>query len=245
MTRDRFWEIIEASQAHSQEEQLERFQWELQQLSREELLDFTTHFAQLHFDGYTWDLWVVAWLSAGGLCSDDGFEYFRWWLMSRGRALYEGGLTDPDSLVDVLATNRHPGFERFGYVPGQVYSERGFAEPPELDVVRPKEPTGGEWLRPELKDRTGSKMLNRCVVFREMGDQEFSEIERCFPRVWQFCIEQGIITFRDPNAPPPEPTPEEIARSKVDPNLEKTNFAAYITALAKATREEYERRRHS
>jgi len=197
----------------------------------------------LHFDAYTWDLWVVAWLCAGGLCSDDGFEYFRWWLISRGRQLYERAVSDPDSLVDTLATNRHPGFEKFGDVLGKVYSERGFAEWPELNVTRPKEPMGGDWLRPELKDRTGSKMLNRCVVFNEMEDPEFAELERRFPRTWQFCIEQGIITFRDPNAPPPEPTPEEIARSKVDPNLEKTDFAAYITALAKAAREEYERRR--
>jgi len=32
---------------------------------------------------YTWDLWGAAYLINGG-CSDDGFEYFRRWLVSRG-----------------------------------------------------------------------------------------------------------------------------------------------------------------
>ncbi|WP_217498085.1 MULTISPECIES: DUF4240 domain-containing protein [Sphingomonas] len=34
---------------------------------------------------YRWDLWRAAKVAKGGV-SDDGFEYFRTWLISRGRA---------------------------------------------------------------------------------------------------------------------------------------------------------------
>ena len=45
-------------------------------------------------------LWAAAYLINGG-CSDDGFEYFRGWLISRGRAVFLSALADPDSLADV------------------------------------------------------------------------------------------------------------------------------------------------
>ena len=71
---------------------------------------------------------------------------------------------------------------------------------PELEFQQPKEPLGGDWLRPELKERTGSKIVNRCVVFNEMGDQEFAAIERRFPRVWELFVQRGVITNGAPAA---------------------------------------------
>ena len=73
-------------------------------------------------------------------------------------------------------------------------------EIPELGIQQPNEPLGGDWLRPELKDRTGSKIVNRCVVFNEMRDQEFAAIERQFPRVRELCVQRGIIRNRTPAA---------------------------------------------
>lgn len=36
-------------------------------------------------ESYTWDLWAAAYIINGG-CSDDGFDYFRGWLIALGRA---------------------------------------------------------------------------------------------------------------------------------------------------------------
>jgi hypothetical protein len=47
---------------------------------------------------YTWKLWGAGYLMNGG-CSDDGFEYFRGWLIAQGQKVYEAALTDPDSLA--------------------------------------------------------------------------------------------------------------------------------------------------
>jgi hypothetical protein len=51
---------------------------------------------------YVAQLWAAAFVINGG-CSDDGFEYFRGWLITRGREVFERALADPDSLADLLA----------------------------------------------------------------------------------------------------------------------------------------------
>ncbi len=248
MTRDQFWQIIEATAAPTQEEQLERFKFELQQLSVPELTAFGRLFGELHYASYNWDLWTVAWLLQGGMCSDDGFEYFRRWLISRGRAVYETAVREPDALVEEITQTDDPGFETFAYVLSKCYGERVTEEWPEDRIPRPKEPSGGEWIRPETRDLSGTGSLNLSTVFRRMGDVEFAEIERRFPRVWKYCVDKGIIKLRDPNAPPEdpaarEPTPEEVARASVDPNLMQTDLNAYLKQFAAALTAEYKRRR--
>src|SRR6266849_10114188 len=99
MTTEQFWQIIEATSAPTREEQLERFKSELHQLSLQELIEFGRLFAEFEFAAYSWDLWLVAWLCQGGMCSDDRFTGFRTWLISRGRATYESALADADALV--------------------------------------------------------------------------------------------------------------------------------------------------
>lgn len=47
---------------------------------------------------YRTDLWGAAYLLLGG-CGDDGFEYFRGWLLTRGRETFEATLSDPDDAV--------------------------------------------------------------------------------------------------------------------------------------------------
>jgi hypothetical protein len=193
MSPDRFWQIIQSTHAATQEEQLELFKRELQRLTPSELIEFERIFVEQSFAAYTWDLWLVAWLCQGGTCSDDGFADFRKWLISRGRAIYEASLENADALVDEMRKAENPEFELFGYVPNETYSEITGEDFPDLGVEYPKEPAGGDWLRPALKDRTGSKVLNLCVVFNEMGDEEFAAIKQRFPRIWGLCVQRGIV----------------------------------------------------
>jgi Protein of unknown function (DUF4240) len=46
------------------------------------------------------DLWGAAYLINGG-ASDDGFIYFRGWLIAQGQEVFEAALANPDSLADV------------------------------------------------------------------------------------------------------------------------------------------------
>jgi hypothetical protein len=238
MNTDQFWQIIEATHAATREEQLEKFRRELRRLTPRELIEFWRLFVERSFAAYRWDLWLVAWLCQGGSCSDDGFMDFRNWLISRGRAIYAAALEDADTLADEMRRTEDPEFELFGSVPCQAYEAMTGQEFPELDICHPTEPAGGGWLRPELKDRTGSKLLNLCVVFSEMGDQEYLAIERRFPRVWDLCVQRGVITTGTHAVPSTMPTPEQVAAT-VDPKLAETDFAAYLKALGNAARRAY------
>ena len=53
-------------------------------------------------DSYLRPLWAAAYLVNGG-CSDDGFEYFRGWLIMQGSEVYERVVADPDALAGLAA----------------------------------------------------------------------------------------------------------------------------------------------
>ncbi len=59
----------------------------------------------LRAQSYRRGLWHAAYLINGG-CSDDGFEYFRGWLLTQGREAFERAVADPDTLADLPAV-RH------------------------------------------------------------------------------------------------------------------------------------------
>lgn len=47
-------------------------------------------------------LWAAAYVINGG-CSDDGFDYFRGWLVTQGEEIFTAVLADPDSLAALPA----------------------------------------------------------------------------------------------------------------------------------------------
>lgn len=59
-------------------------------------------FWDLMAESYRNPLWAAAYLVNGG-CSDDGFDYFRGWLIAQGREVFERAVQDPDTLADVPA----------------------------------------------------------------------------------------------------------------------------------------------
>ena len=81
---------------------------------------------QLLLKANTWKLWAAAYVMNGG-CSDDGFRYFRDWLISEGRALFERAVKDPDALS---AVPRRESFdlESFGYAALYAHEKKGGGE---------------------------------------------------------------------------------------------------------------------
>lgn len=53
-------------------------------------------------DSYRSPLWGAAYVINGG-CSDDGFDYFRGWLITQGRETFERIIADPDALAGLPA----------------------------------------------------------------------------------------------------------------------------------------------
>jgi len=130
---DRFWEIIDQTVgAGSDEAQIAALKALLTDLSDEDLLWFRGDFRRAHDALNVWLLWVAADF-AMEFCSDDGFHYFRSWLISRGRAAYERVHANPDELAGLLPTPEGCErylfcFEELEYVAGDVWSARHESE---------------------------------------------------------------------------------------------------------------------
>jgi hypothetical protein len=67
---------------------------------REEIVAAGPVLRQLLAESYRSPLWAAAYMINGG-CSDDGFDYFRGWLIVQGREVFEHVVADPDALADL------------------------------------------------------------------------------------------------------------------------------------------------
>jgi Protein of unknown function (DUF4240) len=127
MADDRFWELIGVSAGYEADpgRQLEALGQILRELTPSEIEAFERAFQRQQRRAYSWDLWGAAHVLNGG-ASDDGFEYFQRWLISKGRKVFEAAIADPDSLADMLA--RDPlgpcEFEEFAYVASKAWAEK-------------------------------------------------------------------------------------------------------------------------
>jgi hypothetical protein len=104
MTKAQFWKIIAKacrSDPEASEEWHEGLVKCLSRLSANEILEFDRIFDEMTNEAYTADLWDAAYLINGG-ASDDGFYYFRCWLVCMGKKVYEAALGKPDTLAKVV-----------------------------------------------------------------------------------------------------------------------------------------------
>ena len=134
MTEDEFWGLIDESRRGFDPQrrdgnmgrQVADLRGLLAKLSAEDVREFSKVLSDAFDSTYRWDLWGAAHVIASG-CSDDWFDYFRYWLISLGRRVYEDALVDPESLVTAAARPgvEHIFFEEFGYVADTVLDERG------------------------------------------------------------------------------------------------------------------------
>jgi hypothetical protein len=97
----RFWKLTESAYRDDGAEHFEALKATLALMSEDELIAYQAQFDELMAAANVIDLWGAAYLINGG-CSDDGFDYFRGWLLTRGREVFEAALANPDSLADVV-----------------------------------------------------------------------------------------------------------------------------------------------
>lgn len=171
MPVEQFWQIIEgaARAGDDQDAHVEALRTALRKLSVDEIASFEMAFRRHLNAAYTWDLWGAAYVIHSG-CSDDGFEYFRRWLVSRGRDAYESALVDPDCLAQ---RDGQPGFreiwwfEEIYYVAADVFEEKGG----EGDVRDYSDPEAGAFGGP---DPTGVRF-----------EEDDAHLARRYPKLWQ------------------------------------------------------------
>ena len=186
MNSERFWGIIdEALDSSDGWEQIyaplvER----LSQLEDADIVRWGQIFDLYHKISYKDRLWAAAYVINGG-CSDDGFDYFRGWLIAQGKTVFLNALRDPDSLVELKA-------------------EMGEAECEDMLIVA----TRAFWKKHNLKDAF-HEYDNECsaypltpdeqetikaeIVYAEETSIDWSNDEELLkdivPRLWEFYEE--------------------------------------------------------
>jgi hypothetical protein len=152
MDEQAFWKIVEAVKASTGSDFDARphaLEIALTPLDLESLQAFQRTYESLLVRANRWDLWGAAYLMNGG-CSDDGFKYFRDWLISEGQHTYEKALAEPDSL-SAIPKRDYFDLELYGYAASKVYAQKGGGEL-ERDFLQVElaAPEGREWQEPEL-----------------------------------------------------------------------------------------------
>ncbi len=133
MDEEQFWAIVQTAvdeAGDDEDEYLEVVKRELSKLSLKEMIGFRLRTDKLLYDSYTSEMWCAGYLMNGG-CSDDGFEYFRLWVISRGRKVYEAAMANPDNLIDYIDDDAEMDFfefELFWYVALEAFEEAVDAE---------------------------------------------------------------------------------------------------------------------
>lgn len=165
---DDFWAIVDHSARFEADTdlQLVDLHASLMRLSPSQIADFERMFDETMRNSYTWDLWGAAYVTNGG-ASDDGFEYFRCWLISKGRRVFEQVNSSPDSLADIIADGETGDFEfeEFAYVARDVWSNK----------------TGNDWNEMPI--------VANMIYDAEPKGTPFSddpkELQHRFPKLWR------------------------------------------------------------
>jgi len=121
-----YWSIIEKSlqNTNSQDEQEQFLIREISKLTPKEMIGFRLRTDKLLFDTYNSEMWCAGYIMNGG-CSDDGFEDFRNWIISRGKDTYYKAKQNPDSLINATDDNAEMYFfESFWYVALEAFEQR-------------------------------------------------------------------------------------------------------------------------
>lgn len=124
MDEDRFWAILDKT-IDPKDQLIRVLVEELAKLEAKDIIGFKLRLDYLVCLTYTPELWCAGYIMNGG-CSDDGFDYFRTWLVSQGREVYYKAKEDPDSLISVVEPDDEDcfEFELLSYAPGEAFKEK-------------------------------------------------------------------------------------------------------------------------
>jgi hypothetical protein len=169
MDNGSFWKLIDKSREAAEgdpEQQLEELGSLLDELSEAEVVEFQNLFDSHFQASYTWPLWGAAYVIGGG-CSDDAFDYFRGWLISRGEKTFSTALADPDELASLIQDSDEEvdcqveGWQSVGVGAWRRKTGLGYsAFPSRPSGVQSDGPAGEEWSEDDL-DRLYPKLSRR------------------------------------------------------------------------------------
>ena len=149
---DRFWALVENARRDGTgcERVAERLTDTLATLPSAAITEFNEELTTRLVESYRWDLWAVAYIANGG-ASDDGFDYFRGWMITRGRARFEHALRDAPSAVEGAPWLGDLECEAVLGVAHAAYENATGQALPRPTVPWPASPTGEAWTEENLE----------------------------------------------------------------------------------------------
>lgn len=152
MPVERFWSLIGRTRGATGKDCFKKaaaLQATLQRLSAEEIVGFQVRFEECMAESYRWDIWGVAYLVNGG-ASDDGFEYFRAWLIGQGREYYEAALRNPERAADRASNRQDNECEQLMYCALEAHEAKTKRPLPLVRLDRASQPAGTAWSDADL-----------------------------------------------------------------------------------------------
>lgn len=127
MNKDQFWQMIETVNRsfpnRNRTSRLCRLEDNLLDCSLEDIADWHLIFAEYSNAAYRNELWAAC-AALGAHYTDDGFVYFRSWLISCGKDIYMNAMRNPDSLASVPLKGEKLNFEEFAYAAYHAYKAK-------------------------------------------------------------------------------------------------------------------------
>ncbi|TXJ29058.1 MAG: DUF4240 domain-containing protein [Chitinophagaceae bacterium] len=123
---DLYWQVVAESLKNTcdQDSQELFLIKRLKKLTPVEIVGFRLRTDKLLYDTYNAETWCAGYIMNGG-CSDDGFEYFRNWIISRGKEVYYKAKDNPDTLISEVDKDLEMyDFESFWYVGLEAFREK-------------------------------------------------------------------------------------------------------------------------
>ncbi len=121
-----YWDIIDKSlkNTNNQDDQEQFLIKEIGKLAPKEMIGFRLYTDKLLYDTYNSEMWCAGYIMNEG-CSDDSFEYFRNWVISRGKNTYLRAKKNPDYLInEVVDGAEFYDFESFWYVALEAFQKK-------------------------------------------------------------------------------------------------------------------------
>ncbi len=150
MDEDVFWDLIQQSDHENQSsgEFLDVLQNKLEAMSATEIKKFKKYLLEKMDELYHWDIWALAYIVRGG-CGDDAFDYFRAWVVSKGKENFEIVKNLQREKLQELFSSEDPQFESFMYVANDAYENKQ-SEMMSEPRVKSQKIQGKEWNEEEI-----------------------------------------------------------------------------------------------
>jgi len=145
MSEELFWKLINESRNASDSESdfLDVLKDKLEAFSPPEIKNFKKHFLEKINELYRWDIWALAYIVRRG-CGDDGFDYYRAWVISRGKESFESVKNMQMEKLQSLFAQEEPQLEEMYYVANEAYENKKNEEMPE-PRTKSQKIAGKEW----------------------------------------------------------------------------------------------------